>query len=156
MKVYKMFDLHKDGTLGPLYVNRADRMPLNEWLEAKMGPAADETHVKSKLGNLSSKHPGFHCTTVPFSDWIGKKQDGQLVRRVNNVWCECEIKGKEVKPDWFHIPEGYYYFKTNSKQKDPWIIAKYLKINRILSNDEVDRLCLEKGIQPQPMERESA
>ena len=153
MIVYKLFDLHKNG-LGPLYVNRSDRYPMNEWIEAEMGPLADDKHVKSKLGNLSAKHPGFHCTKIPFTDWIGVKTNEGLVRRKNNVWVECEVKGNEVEPDWYHIPDGFYYFRTNSKQKDPWIIARYIKLLRVLSDEEVASVCRAHGIEPQRKEGE--
>ena len=50
------------------------------------------------------------------------------------------------------LPDGYYLFRTNSKQKDPWIISKKLKINRILINDEVDEIYKANGVTPQKRE----
>ena len=152
MKVYKLFQI-KDGKLYPLYVNTSHEIPLGVWLKAECGPLVDETHVKSKLGSLSLR-PGFHSTTVPFSDWIGKKQpDGTLARRPDNVWAECEIRGKELtvteKYGLRTVPDGYYRFKTNAKQRDPWLISGEIKVNRILSDEEVAKICEANGYEPQ-------
>lgn len=152
MKVYKLFRI-KNGKLYPLYVEANKETPIGKWLKAECGPLADETHVKCKLGSLSLR-PGWHSSTIPFSDWIGKKQpDGTLARRPDNVWAECEIRGRELmvteKNGLRTVPNGYYRFKTNAKQRDPWLISGEIKVNRILSNEEVDEICMAMGITPQ-------
>ena len=130
-------------------------MPLGQWLLASVGEAADETHVKSRLGHLALR-PGFHSCFVPWTDWIGKRVGGKLVQRKDTVWAECEVRGKhlQVEGGSRKLLNGWYFFRTNSKQKDPWIISRELKINRILTEAEVDRLCEEAGMIPQ--EREAA
>ena len=159
MLVYKLFKA-KEGRLYPLYVEADREMALGKWLKAQVGKLADPTHVKaSGCGGKLSLRPGFHSTTVPFTDWIGKKMpDGKLAQRADTVWCECEIRGQEVK-----VPErngsrtiikGYYRFKTNSKQKEPWLISSEIKINRILTQSEVKKICAEKGIKAQVHESE--
>lgn len=35
---YKLFRLRKDGTIGSLFINKKEILPLNEWLEAKNYP----------------------------------------------------------------------------------------------------------------------
>lgn len=50
------------------------------------------------------------------------------------------------------LPNGWYKFKTNSRQKDPWIISNKIKINKILSNEEVKRICKEHGVTAQRLE----
>ena len=80
--------------------------------------------------------------------------DGTLAQRPDTVWCECEVKGKEIPCNnsngYRELQRGkWYYFRTNSKQKDPWIISDWLKVVRILTNDEVSNICKNKGIKPQ-------
>ena len=127
---------------------------IGKWLKATSGPLVDDTHVYCKKFGKLSLRPGWHSASVPFSDWIGKKQpDGTLARRPDNVWAECEIRGKELmvteKNGLRTVPKGYYRFKTNAKQRDPWLISGEIKVNRILSNEEVDEICIAMGIMPQ-------
>ena len=152
MITYKLFRT-KNGKLYPLYVDATTEQPIGEWLYAIVGNKADETHVKSRLGPLSLR-PGYHSTKIPFTDWIGKKQaDGTLAQKPDTVWCECEVEGSQLNVTNRYgsreLLDGWYFFRTNSKQKEPWIISNKIKINRVLSNDEVAEICRSKGIEPQ-------
>nr|WP_297765818.1 hypothetical protein [uncultured Butyrivibrio sp.] len=159
MLVYKLFRV-KDGKLYPLYVEADREMALGVWLKAHVGELADPTHVKSAgCGGRLSLRPGFHSTSLPFTNWIGRKMpDGTLAQRANSVWCECEIRGSEVSVTERNgsrtIVDGYYKFKTNSKQKEPWFISSEIKINRILTQNEVKTICAEKGVKAQMHESE--
>lgn len=155
MKTYKLFRI-KNGKLFPLYVEANREMQIGKWLRAECGEKKDETHVKaSGCGGSLSLRPGFHSTYIPFTDWIGQKMpDGTLAQRANTVWCECEVKGEEIEcKDRYGFRElqrdKWYYFRTNSKQKDPWIISDWLKINKILSREEVKEICEANGIKAQ-------
>lgn len=154
MKVYKLFRVKKD-KLYPLYVDANTEMKTGKWLKAIVGDKADDTHVKAKgCGGRLSLRPGFHSTTIPFTDWIGKKEpDGTLSQKADTVWCECEVKGKEIKVTERNglriLPNGYYKFRTNSKQKDPWIISDSIYIRKILTHSEVAEICRSNGIEPQ-------
>ena len=155
MITYKLFR-EKDGKLYPLYVNANDTTPIGEWIKSKPGTKVDDTHVKAKgCGGKLRLRSGWHSTNIPFTDWIGEKQaDGTLAQRKDCVWCECEVKGTEVESrtqnGYDIVPEdSYYYFRTNSKQIDPWIISDWLKVNRKLTNDEVANICRANGIEPQ-------
>lgn len=155
MITYKLFR-EKDGKLYPLYVNANDTTPIGEWIKSKPGVKVDDTHVKAKgCGGKLRLRSGWHSTNIPFTDWIGEKQaDGTLAQRKDCVWCECEVKGTEVESrtrnGYDIVPEdSYYYFRTNSKQIDPWIISDWLKVNRKLTNDEVAEICYANGVQPQ-------
>ena len=153
MKTYKLFRI-KDNKLYPLYVEAKREMEIGKFLKAQVGEKKDETHVKANgCGGSLSLRPGFHSTTIPFTDWIGKKTDGGLVQRKDTVWCECEVVGDEqIVTERYGLrtmPNGWYKFKTNSKQKDPWIISDNIKIVRMLSNDEVKEICKENGLQAQ-------
>lgn len=155
MKTYKLFRV-KGTKLYPLYVNATESIPIHKWIKSKPGELVDETHVKaSGCGGKLSLRSGYHSTQIPFTDWIGKKQeDGSLAQRADTVWCECEIKGNEVesktKNGYRIVPEdSYYFFKTNSKQERPWIISDWIRVVKILSNNEVAEICRENGIEPQ-------
>ena len=157
MTTYKLFRI-KNGKLFPLYVESNREMPIGEWLVAGCGVCVDATHVKaSGCGGKLSLRPGFHSTTVPFTDWIGKKMaDGTLAQRNDTVWCECQIDGQQIdvtsKNGSRELLNGWYYFRTNAKQKDPWIISKLLKIVRVLERADVERICRENGLTAQRME----
>lgn len=157
MKTYKLFRI-RNGKLFPLYVEANREMEVGKWLKSQSGELVDETHVKAKgcSGKLSLRS-GFHSTKIPFTDWIGKKMpDGTLAQKADTVWCECEVKGNEVKSPgrygYRNVPkDAWYYFRTNAKQKDPWIISDWLKINKILNRDEVEQICNANGIVAQAM-----
>ncbi len=154
MRTYKLFRL-KRGKLYPLFVDCTREMPQGEWLEAEIGVLADATHVRSRLGPLALR-PGFHSTKVPFTDWIGKKQGDVLVQRKDTVWCECEVDGKQEtsvpKGGLRTIPHDWYYFRTKAHQPFPWIISSRIKIHRILSHDEVEKICRAHGVAAQKLE----
>lgn len=150
MKTYKLFRV-RNGKLYPLYVEADKEVKVGEWLRAESGEKADETHVKSRLGSLSLR-PGWHSTYIPFTDWIGKRMpDGTLAQKPDTVWCECEVKGDEIecknRYGYREIQrDKWYYFRTNAKQKDPWIISDWIKVNKILNRNEVVQICKANGI----------
>ena len=157
MKAYKLFRV-KGTKLYPLYVNAKEAIPIAKWIKSKPGELVDETHVKASgcSGKLRLRS-GFHSTEIPYTDWIGTKQeDGSLAQRKDCVWAEVEIKGDEIeaktRQGYDIIPENtWYYFKTNTKQERPWIISDWMRVNRILSNEEVAEICRANGIEPQPV-----
>lgn len=155
MKTYKLFRV-KGTKLYPLYVNAKESVTFHKWIKSKPGELVDETHVKaSGCGGKLALRSGFHSTTIPFTDWIGERQDdGSLAQRKDCVWCECEVKGDEVesktRQGYRIVPEdSWYYFKTNSKQNEPWIISDWIKVTKILTNEEVADICRANGIEPQ-------
>ena len=159
MTTYKLLRI-REGRLFPLYVEHQRELEMGIWLDARIGELADATHVKSRgRGNRLALRPGFHSTKVPFTDWIGKKgPDGRLYQRKDTVWCECEVDGDvEVVPGRTglrRLPRDWYYFKTNSRQRDPWIISNRILIRRILPRSEVEAICKAHGLHAQPMEGE--
>jgi len=80
MKAYKLFKLRADGTLGPLFINRQQVVPIGEWLEA-------ETHPTQGYAVRS----GWHCTSQPVAPHLSLK---------GRVWCEVEISNvtEHVRP----------------------------------------------------------
>ncbi len=156
MRTYKLCRI-RDGHLYPLYVNHNDELVPGQWLNASIGQKIDDTHVKANgCGGKLSLRPGFHSTFVPFTDWIGKRGvDGRLYQRPDTVWCECEVCGyQQTVTDRYGlrtIPEDWYLFRSNVKQKDPWIISNRIFIRRVLSHEEVEAICREHGLSAQPL-----
>ena len=87
----------------------------------------------------------------------------------NTVWCEVEYNasvdyteearqngitktGFDYRKACLHkLPEnGHYRFKTNPVMLGTWIISYEIKINRILSDNEVARICEMNGYKALP------
>ena len=156
MITYKLLRI-REGRLYPLYVEHDREIDIGVWLKARVGELVDETHVRSRKGQKLSLRPGFHSTLIPYTDWIGKRgSDGHLYQRKDTVWCECEVYGREQiiteKNGLRTLPSDWYFFRTKSRQKDPWIISNRIKINRILTHAEVEDICREHGLEAQRME----
>jgi hypothetical protein len=72
MIAYKLMRLRKDGTVGPLFINRRLRIPLNTWMTAEDHPTRGFAH-----------RPGFHCTAKPIAPHLKLSSD--------RVWYAVEI-----------------------------------------------------------------
>lgn len=122
--------------------------------------------------------PGWHLGTVPIARQFektnplnGKKE---LFPR-EFVWAECEyacdvdyqesaMKAGMTESGAFRhsyaglqkIPEnGYYRYRTNpDPNTEEWIITGAIKVNRILTNREVDEICRRNGRIPQKREED--
>lgn len=171
MKGYKLFRI-KNGNLYPLYVDANEIVPIGVWLDAKEGELAEDgKHVKSKLGALAYR-PGWHLNdSAPYVDHIYKRnKNGIKCRRPNTVWAEVEysdninyqaeanaagtVNGVLHKRDaqLKHVPvDGYYRYKTSPNMFGEWIIAGAIKVDRILSETEVNNRCNEFGLTPLPL-----
>ena len=167
---YKLFRIKKScpGKLFPLFVLSNNPFPIEEWIVAENGEMK-EGKVKSRLGLLKFR-PGFHINDkVPYVNHIGMKTNGVITHMHNDtVWCEVEyhtdidynaiakINGKSKNGNFnmrdaclSYIPKnGFYYYKTNPQMFDRWIISGEMKINRILDDEEVRKLCLNAGLKP--------
>ena len=161
----------KNGVLYPLYVLANIPTPIGQWISAQDGPAANTPdHVKSRLGDLAFR-PGWHLSPLPLATHIGVKDaSGKIVAmHPDTVWCECEYhdticyQSEADSNGWKngrfdkrramlrHIPEnGYYHYKTNPKMFMDWIIVGEMKIVRVLSDDDVAKICLAAGVTPLP------
>jgi hypothetical protein len=72
---YKLFRRRRDGSLGPLFINRKLRVPLNQWLEAESCPTRGY-----------ALRPGWHCTLQPIAPHLSTR---------GRVWCQVEVQGVE-------------------------------------------------------------
>ena len=160
MIAYKQFRIDKGGKLHPLFVFANETVPVGEWLKAKEGIRTENGKVKSKLGPLAYR-PGFHLSEAPYAPHIGVKENGKVkYMRPDTVWCECEIYDEidytlEASLNGWHngkfnaqkacldyIPEyGYYEYTTNPNAFGTWFIADRIKVNRVLTDEEVEDIC---------------
>jgi hypothetical protein len=164
VKAYKLFRT-KGGNadeLYPLFVNANKSVPIGEWVPAEVGPVAASGKVKSKLGELAYR-PGWHAGDLPVATHIGGKSAPGLkapdFRRPDEVWAEVEMPadvnwqdianqrarlnkaGKPI-PSTAHItdqiPEGgFYRYKTSPNMEGNWLIGGGMKVNRVLTDEEV-------------------
>ena len=73
---YKLLRNRKDGSIGPLFINQKQRIPLNKWIEAEDHPTKGYAH-----------RPGWHCTEKPVAPHLSPK---------NRTWYKVIIK--DYKP----------------------------------------------------------
>lgn len=82
MKVYKLVRKLKDGSLSPLFINKKQRLLINEWMVA-------EEHLTKGY----SFRKGWHCLKKPKAPHLSKK---------DRVWVEVEVENFET----FNRPES--------------------------------------------------
>ena len=75
MRAYKLLKLRNDGTMGPLFINQSQRIPIGEWLEA-------EDHYRKGYAH----RPGWHAC---------KDLVAPHLKMRGRVWCEVMIKDFE-------------------------------------------------------------
>ena len=179
---YKLFKMKpsQPGKLFPLFVEAGNAIPTGVWLDARAGREGPPSktgvrRVKSKLGDLSYR-PGWHAGDVPLATHIGAKgKDGRIwARKDDEVWVEVEVAADDggryqamanengrrgdgtvsaAKADIKEMPvDGMYRYKTNPNMTGEWIISGSMKINRVLTEDEVNALVQEAGLEPMPWE----
>lgn len=124
-------------------------------------------YTRACKGFLSFR-PGWHLDAIPYAKLFLKrgKVDGKYVWDTDLVWTECEYTneidyteesntyGYDFKNTFRHplagllkIPKnGYYIYRSNPNDKGYWIITGAIKVNRILSNDEVNEILKENDI----------
>lgn len=71
---YKLFRRRKNGTLGPLFINRKQVVPVGVWLEAEDHPTPGYAH-----------RPGWHATL--------EKSAPHLREGGDRVWARVELCG---------------------------------------------------------------
>lgn len=72
MIAYKLFRVRKNGTIGSLFINRKDILPIGEWLISKVYPTKGY-----------ALRPGWHATKKPFAPHLSMK---------GRIWYKVEIK----------------------------------------------------------------
>ena len=69
---YKLIRVRKDGSLGPLFINRRLRIPVGEWLDAEPHPTPGYAF-----------RPGWHATFLPVAPHLSTK---------GRVWCRVMLR----------------------------------------------------------------
>ena len=72
MKAYKLLRLRKNGTMGPLFINCRQVIPVGEWLQAEDHPTKGYAH-----------RPGWHICPEIKAPHLTMK---------GRIWCEVEIE----------------------------------------------------------------
>lgn len=122
--------------------------------------------------------PGWHLGTIPYAIQFNRKDaNGERTLFPKDfVWAEVEYAAdkdyqKEANAEGINangkyqhsyaglkrLPEdGFYMYRTNpNPETDPWIITGAMKVNKVLTKDEVDELVRKAGREPQNVEGES-
>ena len=175
VKAYKLFrvDPKRPGQLFPLFVDANTPVAMNQWVDAIEGSMANGK-VKSKIGPLAYR-PGWHAGDLPIATHIGEKSDPSLTapdqRPANHAWAEVEMpndidwqsianergtnaNGKLV-PVKAHITDqlpkgGHYRYKTNPNMTGNWLIGGSMKVNRVLTDKEVEKINKAAGLSDLP------
>ena len=119
--------------------------------------------------------PGWHLGEIPYALQFNRKDgNGERTLFPNNfVWAEVEYaddvdyndearqegtnasgKYQHSLAGLKHVPvDGSYKYRTNPDPRtDPWIITGAMRVNRILSREEVNDLVRKAGREPQQMQ----
>ena len=168
---YKLFRVKKNrpGELFPLYVLADEPVPIGVWVHATEGPRTPEGKVKSKIGPLAFR-PGWHLSDIPLAIHIGIKENGKIkYMHDDEVWCECvyvdcyDYQEEADQNGWkdghfderkamlTRVPEhGFYRYKTSPQMLGKWIITGSIRVLRVLSDEEVEKICAAAGYRALP------
>ena len=143
IKAYKLFRTLKNrpGEIFPLFIGKTKPTPVGEWIPAE--------HLPTKG---YAERPGWHAGELPLAPHLMKK-DGTM--QEGRVWAEIEMP---ADVDWQElanktttkdirdrVPEGgHYRFKTSKMQGGAWLIGGAIRVNRILSTEEVNNIVQER------------
>lgn len=178
VKAYKLFKAKasKPDEYFPLFVRANESVPVGEWTPAKMGKLLEDGSVDSEIGALAFR-PGWHAGDYASATHIGGKSGGAKgdvdYRKADQIWAEVEMADDvdwqsvadsraRIKLDGTpdastaHItdqmPEGgFYRYKTNPNMTGNWLIGGDMKVNRVLTPDEVKKIGLENGMPDLPI-----
>lgn len=92
MIAYKLFRKRKDGTYGPLFINRKLKINTGLWLQAESHPTKG-----------FAVRPGWHCCAEPLAPHLSKK---------DRVWCVVKINDyiEHQRPE----SQGGLWFTANN------------------------------------------
>ena len=89
MIAYKLLRVRKDGSLGPLFINRRFRVPVGEWILYGCHPTRG-----FKI------RPGWHCTSRPEAPHLSMK---------GRAWFEVEVEADAERIDRPASQGGLWY-----------------------------------------------
>lgn len=177
VKAYKLFKTKKatPGELYPLFVDSKNPVVQGKWTQAISGDMTDKGKVKSSIGPLAYR-PGWHAGDSPSARHIGGGRDPKTgkptFRPDNQAWAEVEMADDL---DWQDVADsraritkagkkaagtaqindripyrGHYRYKTNPNMEGEWLIGGDMRINRILSDEQVSEINKKAGVEDLP------
>ena len=105
MTAYKLLRKRRDGSLGPLFINRSQVIPQGEWLEAEDHPTKG-----------FKQRPGWHCAARPVAPHLKT----ELRSGERRVWCEVAI-------------EQFTEYPRPANQGGKWLLAERMRLIRELN-----------------------
>jgi hypothetical protein len=176
VKAYKLFKRDSSGGLHTLYVGTEKTQPVGQWINAEMGEKNEKGQVKAKgLGSVKPR-PGWHSSETPVATHIGGKTQPHLgkpdYRKDDEVWAEVDVpnhvdwqsvansrarvmkngkmeaKSADIQDQIPH--RGHYKYKTNPNMHGNWLVSGQIRINKVLSDDEVKSINDKHGVQDLP------
>ena len=136
---WKLFEMNEEGRLFPLFINKKEETPMNEWVMAEI----IDYHPSF------AHRPGWHIGAgVPSAAWLMSADEtykSQRGKRFRRVWCEVEYVAdidytsivEKLSQKCFkdRLPDGgFYNFRESGNRL--WIIADRIRITRVLSEEE--------------------
>lgn len=99
MRAYKLFRVRRDGSLGPVIINRGQRIETGKWLKF-------EDHSDKARSYGVAIRPGFHATKEPHAPHLtnGSKQaiaDNRTWFVVELQKVRAEHRGVDGGSDWY-------------------------------------------------------
>lgn len=140
IKVYKIFNIKQKqkGKIFPMFIGKNKETQIGVWLEGEKIPTKG-----------FQDRPGWHSGILkPFAPHLMKK-DGTMPQ--TRVWAEVlipddvnwqKVANKTAKGDIRgEVPYGgHYRWKRPANQGGVWMIAGAVKVNKILTPKEVEKL----------------
>ena len=105
MEAFKLFAMRKDGTLGPLFINKRQVIPMGEWLDAG-------THPRSGF----AVRTGWHAALRQSAPHL-MARDGGMVK--GRVWARVELQDTTL----YNRPEA---------QGGTWVLGQRMRVLEIL------------------------
>lgn len=143
---FKLFEQDTKGNLYPLFIDKNTVQPMNEWIEAGYHPTKG-----------FAERAGWHLgKDIPSAPWLLNAQGKYVGRRKgwHRVWGVVEycneidyteevqkLPGKCFKD---HTPKNRFYFFRETGGRI-WIIADRIKILRVLTEEERQRILSDIG-----------
>ena len=175
-KLYPPMVANPNGADTPIGVwLNADAAPISG--ESKTGRPQVKAGGKGTQGGSGqlAYRPGWHLGEIPYALQFNRKDENgdRTPFPKDFVWAEVEYAAdvnyqQEAEKEGVtengkyrhsyaglkHLPtDGYYRYRTNpNPETAPWIITGAMKVNRVLTNEEVDALVLQAGREPQQRE----
>lgn len=171
LRAYKLFKVKKNspGELFPLFMDAKDPIgKVGQWLDADVG-----------AGPMAQR-PAWHAGEYPAAYHIGEgggKGKPPIYRNSDHVWGEVDMS---ADMDWYEwalknggkgrngvlygkVPDrlindvptdGFYKYKTNRAQVDPWLLSGAMRVNKLMTDEEVQAVNRIMGKTPDLIRKE--